>query len=93
MRFSLVPIDLYPSEVHSSTGELLFLSLLAYGGLRTQGVDPFHTFLPFGGSAYYLVVGGVPDFTLELFRISIDMTSIGVLDLDQVRTRRSLGLV
>ena len=56
-------------------------------------MDSFHTFLPFGGSAYYLVVGGVPDFTLELFRISIDMTSIDVLDFGQVRIRRSLGLV
>ena len=45
-----------------------FLSLIAYGGLRAPcGVRS--TPLPIGDSA---LTGGVPDFTLELFRISIE---------------------
>ena len=66
-----------------------FLSLIAYGGLRAPcGVRSTH--LPFGDSAF---TGGVPDFTLELFRISIEPISIAILDFCQVRVRRSLGRV
>ena len=66
-----------------------FLSLIAYGGLRAPcGVRS--TPLPFGDSA---LTGGVPDFTLELFRISIEPISIAILDFCQVRVRRSLGRV
>ena len=66
-----------------------FLSLTAYGGLRAPcGIRS--TPLPFGDSA---LTGGVPDFTLELFRISIEPISIAILDFCQVRVRRSLGRV
>ena len=66
-----------------------FLSLIAYGGLRAPcGVRS--TPLPFGDSA---LTGGVPDFTLELFRISIEPISIAILDFCQVSFRRSLGRV
>ena len=66
-----------------------FLSLTAYGGLRAPcGVRS--TPLPIGDSA---LTGGVPDFTLELFRISIESMSIAILDFCQVRVRRSLGRV
>ena len=72
MRFSLVPIDLYPSEVHSSTGELLF-SLYSLTEVFGPRVDFVPRTSPIRGLC--LFVGGVPDFTLELFRISIDTRS------------------